>query len=149
MRLIGEGLQGPGGDGPNGLQIGIQRKSEVVDVVPGTAPRATFSLHVDIVANDDALDFRGPYVHGPRGDRFLYLSWGEVDQDGTFGMVQRMKIRLGVIDRALIERALEHRATLQGTLPLVDGAGRPLSGSVAPDRITWALVPDASVPGRG
>ena len=28
------------------------------------------------------LDFRGPYVQGKRGERFLYLSWGCVDASG-------------------------------------------------------------------
>lgn len=144
IRLIGEGSRGSGtGNGGDsaGLHIGIQHRSEVIDVVPGNAPRAAFALSVDLVSTDNGgRDVRGPYVHGSRGDRFLYLSWGEVDEDGTFGMVKRMKIKLGSIEPDLIERALESGATLQGTLPLVDEAGRPLSGTIRPDLVAWTLV---------
>jgi len=146
IQLVGEGLRDPGEDGArgphSGLHIGIQRKAAVVDLVPATAPRVTFSLEVDVVATGDELDFRGPYVHGPRGGRFLYLSWGEIDRDGSFGMVQRMKIKFGSIERALVERALASGSTLHGTLPLTDEAGNPSSGTVKPDLITWTVVPD-------
>lgn len=141
IRLVGEGLQGPGGDDPDSLQVGIQRKAEVVDLVPWTAPTATFSLSAEVIATDSGEpDFRGPYVHGKRGDRFLYLSWGEVDREGSFGMVQRMKIKLGSLDPPLIERALATGATLQGTFPLANQAGNPSSGTVKPEFIAWTVV---------
>lgn len=144
IRLIGHGLRHPGRDDPDGLRLGIQRKAEVVDVMPRSASSATFSLSVDVIATDSGeLDVRGLYVHGPRGDRFLYLSWGKVDRNGTFGMVQRMKIKLGAIDPALIERALESGATLDGTFSLTNQVGHPLSGTVRPELIEWSVVFDA------
>lgn len=152
IRLIGQGAPVPeetAPDTPNAglhsrLHIGVQRRSEVVDVMPGNVPRVAFRLSVDVISTDDGeLDIRGPYVHGPRGDRFLYLSWGAVDQGGAFDMVKRMKIKLGPVDCDLIGRTLQTGAVLQGAFPLTDRAGNPSSGTVRPDLITWTLIPDA------
>lgn len=141
IRLRGEGLRGPGNGESDGLHLGIQRKREVVSVVPRSTASATFTLDVDVVSpGDGVLDFRGPFVHGKRGDRFLYLSWGEVARDGSFGMVQRTKIRLGFIDPSLVERALDTGATLQGTLELSDQRGCPRSGTLKPEHIAWEVA---------
>ena len=141
MQLIGQGLS----DRQSGLHLGMQRGSEVIDPVPAMAGTVSFALTVEVTPISDgvAFDTRGPYVHGRRGDRFLYLSWGEVDRDGAFGMVMRTKIALGAIAGDLIARALESGATLRGTLSLVDAAGKPVSGTVPSGRIAWDLVPSA------
>ena len=40
--------------------------------------------------DEGAIDFGGPFVHGRKGERFLYLSWGAVDPD--FEMFRRAKL---------------------------------------------------------
>lgn len=37
----------------------------------------------------DGIDIKGPYIQGRPGARFIYLSWGTVDHDGTFTMFRR------------------------------------------------------------
>ena len=140
IQLIGHGL----GDRKSGLHLGMQRGSEVVDPVPATAGTVLFALTVEVtpIGAGGEFDTRGPYVHGRRGDRFLYLSWGEVDPDGAYGMVMRTKIGLGTIAPDLVTRALESGATLRGTLSLVDAAGKPVSGTVPAERIAWIVVPN-------
>jgi len=61
--------------------------------VPGDAPEAVFTFTIDAVTGDDGqIDFRGPFVHGKRGARFLYLSWGERFPDGRLQMFRRAKL---------------------------------------------------------
>jgi len=37
---------------------------------------------LDVVDRADRPEFRGPAVQGKRGDRFVYLTWGNVGADG-------------------------------------------------------------------
>jgi Family of unknown function (DUF5990) len=61
------------------VYLGIQKRDEVQNLIPGSASPAVFDLTVDVVldsGDEGVLDFRGQFVHGTRGKRFLYLSWG-------------------------------------------------------------------------
>ena len=78
VRIVGVELPGrtcgdprPGGLEYENVHVGVQRRKDVVDLVPGDAPGAEWNLTVDTVTKDGALDQRGPFVHGKRGDRFL------------------------------------------------------------------------------
>lgn len=138
IEMVGQGLS----DRQGGLHLGMQHGSEVVEPVPAMAGTVTFALSVDVIAAEDggAFDLRGPYVHGKCGDRFLYLSWGDLDRDGAFGMAMRTKIKLQSIPPDLITRALKSDSTLRRTLSLVDVAGNPVSGTIPPERIHWSIV---------
>lgn len=63
------------------VHIGLHFSREPHGLVPGEAHRAgsVADIHTGIG------DFRGPAVHGPRGARFVYLTWGTVT-DATFTM---------------------------------------------------------------
>jgi hypothetical protein len=80
-------------------------------------------------------DFRGPAVHGRRGERFLYLTWGSPSGD-DWGMFRRAKL---VLDPALADADV-----LVGTLSLTDGSGGPLCVRVVPPAISWTRRPQAS-----
>src|SRR5947208_10638421 len=75
------------------VHVGVQVGRDVPQRVAGDAAEAVFDVPVHLADGD----FRGKAVHGPRGGRFLYLSWGEVDGDGTFKMFRRAKLPLGAI----------------------------------------------------
>lgn len=81
---------------PN-VHVGVQCRREVVDIVPGDVPVAEWSFSISVVSNDGATDFRGPHVQGKRGDRFLYLSWGTVNDNGEFEMFRRSKLMLAAV----------------------------------------------------
>jgi hypothetical protein len=75
---------------------------------------------------DDAPpDFAGPFVHGPRGDRFLYLSLR--GDDGRW--VKRLKIPLAEIAWTEIDKVQLHSGGVTAT---VSGRGaartKPLEG---------------------
>jgi hypothetical protein len=127
--------------GPDGVAIGIQRVKEVIDQVPSSTETPCFTATVNLVPGDAEPDFRGPFVHGPKGDRFLYLAWVGRRDGAT---IARIKLRLGEIDPALIRQAAAGGATLTGRLRLVRDDGRPVSGSVRPPAVTWSLDPAPS-----
>jgi hypothetical protein len=76
------------------VHVGVQCRQEPVMLVPGDADAAEFDFTVDILpAAGGGWDFRGPYVHGKPGERFLYLTWGELNGD-EFAMFRRAKLML-------------------------------------------------------
>jgi hypothetical protein len=87
LRIVGSHLPGRQFAYYQGVHPGIQRRTEVIDVVPGDTAEATFDLAVEAGTDEAAsLDFRGPYVRGKRGECFPYLTWGNLAEDGTFTM---------------------------------------------------------------
>ena len=85
--------------------------------------------------------FAGPFVHGQRGDRFLYLSWGVLERGGgegrgTFTMFRRAKVHLDALDAAALEGAV-----VEGRLKMTADGG-PVCASVRPPAIRWTRLPD-------
>src|SRR5215212_2247167 len=116
-----------------GVHVGVQRQRDVVDLVPGDADEAVWDLPIDVLpGRDGRLDFRGPYVHGKPGERFVYLNWGEVGASGGFAGFRRAKLWLGTIGDELLEQAITSRSVIEGRLPLTDRRGGPLCASVRP-----------------
>lgn len=123
------------------IHVGVQRKHEVVNLVPGDAPEAAWDLQLDVVTGrDGSPDFRGPWVHGKPGERFLYLNWGERGPAGQLSMFRRAKLWLTTIDPVLLQQAIADDAVVEGRLPLTDRRGHPLCASVRPPTIQWSLT---------
>ena len=83
-----------------GLSVGLQSgRDDLVsgrDVPDGLA----FDVTIDVKRSDDGSpDFRGPLVHGPKGERFLYVTWGHL-ADGRHEMFRRLKLYLSPLERA-------------------------------------------------
>lgn len=150
IRISGHSLPGvrcvglPGIAKPvyEGIHVGVQHRQEVVQLVSGDAAAACWDLDVDVVPGlDGKPDFRGPWVHGKPGDRFVYLSWGELGADGAFSSFRRAKIMLMAIDEALVHEAVSTGTILEGRLPLTDAKGGPLCAAVRPPVIRWSRIP--------
>jgi Family of unknown function (DUF5990) len=123
------------------VHVGVQRKREVVDLVPGDAPEACWDLPIEVVpGRDGGLDFRGPWVQGKPGERFVYLSWGELGPGGGLAMFRRAKIWLGTIGDDRLQEAIVTSAVVEGRLRLTDSRGSPLCASVRPPTIEWSLT---------
>jgi uncharacterized protein DUF5990 len=120
------------------VQVGVQRKAEVVDRVPATASAATWEFEVTSREIDGLLDVGGPWVHGRPGARFLYLSWG-VTEGASFAMFRRAKLMFGDIPTATLRAAHEGGGPLIGRLGLTDPAGGPRCARVSPPDIVWTL----------
>jgi len=99
VEVVVRGHQLPGrscGDWTN-LHVGLQVGSHAENVIPADVPDAEWLAQVEVISAeclpDGDRDFRGPAVHGPRGSRFLYLTWGELD-GAAFSIVRRAKLML-------------------------------------------------------
>jgi hypothetical protein len=133
---------GPLGQEYTNIHVGLGVHRDPVDLVPGDAPAARWRVEVRASRGaDGVVDFRGPFVHGQRGDRYLYLNWGTVAADGSFQLFRRAKLSLSEVEPSLVEKALRESAALACTVNLTDAKGNPRCARVRPPDIAWRLVP--------
>ena len=124
------------------VRVGLQVRRDPHELVPGDGESARWEIDVDVTPdNDGGADFRGPAVHGKRGDRFLYLTWGNVGADGGFEMFGRAKLMLNRVDPDLVEAATDDDRALTATVSLSDRHGAPRCARVDPPDIEWAVNP--------
>jgi hypothetical protein len=121
------------------VHVGVQVGKEPVGLVPGDADSARWDVDVRAVADGGIVDLRGPAVHGRRGERFLYLTWGDVGVDGTFAMFRRAKLMVADIDVDLLRAAADGGGTLVASLGLTDEHGCPRCARVRPPVIRWRV----------
>lgn len=103
----------------DGAEFGLQDKQEAVqhgELQPDGSLIFTCAVQVRPRQGDAPPDFAGPFVHGPRGDRFLYLSLR--GSDGRW--VKRLKIPLAGIPWAEIGKTQLQQGGITAT---VSGAG--------------------------
>ncbi len=142
VRIECHNLPHPSVCGGNRLLLGTQlRKAphDVIEVAPGGT--ATFDAELEIVTTDGTHDQRGPFVQGRKGDRFLYLTWGNGagDEPGDdFGMFRRAKLKLNDLTDAQLDAAAAGKtivASVDGTLP----DGTPACAGLKPPQIEWSV----------
>ena len=120
------------------VHVGIQIGREPVDLVRADASEARWTVEVDTPVRDGQVDFRGPVVQGRRGDRFIYLTWGEVTGNNTFEMFRRAKLMLNRIDQTVLNSALGD-GRLLCRIDLTGNDGGPRCARVDPPAIEWSL----------
>ena len=143
MHIVIEGRDLPGrefvseGELLHNVHVAVQVGSAPVGLVRGDATTARWELEVRPVVAGDEVDLRGPAVHGRKGARFLYLTWGDLGDHGTFRMFRRAKLMVGDIGADLLrEAARGDDATLVASLGLTDDRGGPRSARVDPPAIS-------------
>jgi hypothetical protein len=77
-------------------------------------------------------------VHGVRGERFVYLTWGNVDALHGFQMFRRAKLMLNRVDPALMSRAID-ADRLKAVVDLTGKDGGPRCARVDPPAIEWSV----------
>ena len=60
------------------VHVGIQIGRDPANLVRADASEARWDIDIDIVVHEGQTDFRGAAVQGKRGERFIYLTWGDV-----------------------------------------------------------------------
>lgn len=128
VRIVIEGRDLPGrtfGDHTD-VHVALQVRQDPEGPVPGDAASARWETEVRVVDGD----VRGPAVHGRRGERFLYLTWGSPSPDG-WGMFRRAKL--------MLPAAPDVAETLVARLALTDEKGGPLCARVVPPAIEWVV----------
>ena len=138
FNLPGRTFCRPDGSPLENVHVGVQVRRDPADLVRADAAEACWDLEVDVVRTEDGPDFRGPAVQGKRGDRFLYLTWGEVHADGTFEMFRRAKLMLHRIEPDVIEAAIV-AGRLIATVDLTARGGGPRCARVEPPAIAWSV----------
>jgi hypothetical protein len=121
------------------VHVGVQEGREPVGLVAGDAKSARWDVDVRVVTDGGGLDFRGPAVHGKRGERFIYLTWGDVGPDASFEMFRRAKLMLNRIDPLLVQAAEQDGTPLVATVVLTDECGGPRCARVDPPALEWAV----------
>ena len=143
MRIVIEGHDLPGvefvADGvPRyNVHVAVQVGKDPIDLVRGDADSARWEIDVRPVVSDGAVDLRGPAVHGKKGERFLYLTWGDVGPGGSFDMFRRAKLMIGDIEPDMFAAASRDDGVLVASLSLTDDRGGPRCARVKPPMISW------------
>lgn len=105
------------------VHVGIQHGPDPVELIPGDSQAAVWQTEIQVLEHDSGIDFRGPTVQGRRGERFVYLTWGDVDQDGAFTLFRRAKLMLNDVEPlATAEPPSQH---VIATVDLTDERGGP------------------------
>ena len=115
------------------VHVGVQVGREAVGMVPADTAFPEWTLDVRYDG-----DFRGPAVHGKKGDRFLYITWGD-RVGGYFHGFRRGKLMLDRIDPGVVAEAVEGGRTLVATVSLTDEKGGPRCARYDPPAIAWKV----------
>jgi hypothetical protein len=147
MRVVVTGANLPGrvfcrpdGSAMQNVHVGVQLGRDPAQLVRADAQQARWEFDVDVIRNDGLVDFRGPAVQGKRGERFIYLTWGNLDDTHGFEMFRRAKLMLGQIDPELIDSATR-LGRLAATVDLTDDHGCPRCARVDPPALAWSVPP--------
>lgn len=127
------------------VHVAVQRRdrpAELLDPQPGDAASATWTLECTTADSPTGTEVKGPYVQDRLGRRFIYLSWGTVDESGVFSMFRRAKLMIDAIPAEVLATAARD-GRLVGRLGLTDAQGAPVCARVEPPRITWTAEPAA------
>ncbi|MET0800108.1 MAG: DUF5990 family protein [Actinomycetota bacterium] len=128
----------PGGSPYENVHVGLARRTETVELEPGDAPAVRWRFEMEILDEEEALDFRGPYVSGGRGERSLGLRWGTLDDDdGTFTVFRAAKFRLWELDPDVVREA-SSSGRLIALVDLTDEEGYPRCATVRSPDVTWS-----------
>ena len=115
------------------IHVGIQVGKQPCELVRGDAESASWTVPIEVVAREGGLDFRGEAVQGKPGARFVYLTWGDVGDDGSFAMFRRAKLML-----ADLEPLLADAEQVIARVDLTDDCGGPRCARLRPPALTLA-----------
>jgi hypothetical protein len=137
VNLPGRVFCRPDGSSMDNVHVGVQVRRDPAELIRADASEARWEVEVEVVRKDGRLDFRGPAVQGKRGERFIYLTWGNVGPAGEFEMFRRAKLMLHRVDVQLVESAV-NKGRLVAEVDLTGGDGGPRCARVDPPAITWS-----------
>jgi Family of unknown function (DUF5990) len=143
VRIVGTNPPGrsfcrPDGTWMHDVHVGLQLGRDPAQLQRGDSTDARWECDVEVVERDGVVDFRGAAVQGKRGERFVYLTWGDLG-DSSFQMFRRAKLMLDRIDAAVLHDALAS-GQLVARVDLTGGDGGPRCARVDPPAISWTAA---------
>ncbi len=124
------------GAGPRSLHLGIQRDEVITEIASADSKKIVFSPTFRARQNTDgSVNFLGPFAHGPKAERFVYLNWTTTKVPTA--MVGRIKLHLNHIKWDAVERAAQLKKPIRACLVLTNAKGGPVLASVRADVAKW------------
>jgi uncharacterized protein DUF5990 len=109
---------------PSDVTIAMQRGRAGDLLAPTAIAKGNLIFEFSIrAANESGTpNFLGPFVHGPKGERFLYVNSGTLAGQADSPWTRRAKLHLSSIDWKLVQKVASKRgAVLEGRIA---GTGR-------------------------
>ncbi|NKY39949.1 DUF5990 family protein [Cellulomonas septica] len=130
LRIRGHDLPGRTCGGFADVHVGVQVGRAPAGLVPADASDPEWRVELEVV--DDGQDVRGPAVQGRRGERFVYLTWGQGAGD-DFVMFRRAKLMLADLPAT--------SGVVTVDVDLTDDAGLPRAARLRPPAVRWSAQP--------
>lgn len=111
------------------LQKGKGSNDESVQAQRSDGGDLRFTFDVE-VRSGDVPDFRGPFVQGPAGGRFVYIGIGTFASHEPSPWSRRLKVPLSGISREMIRDASGGKTVLEASVPGTGRDGTPACASV-------------------
>jgi hypothetical protein len=127
----------PDGSAVENVHVGLQIGRDPAQLVRADQSETPWEVDIEIVRKGGVLDFRGPAVQGKRGDRFIYLTWGNVSAADEFEMFRRAKLMLDRVEPGVIESAVK-TGCLAARVDLTGNDGGPRCARVDPPAVAWS-----------
>jgi hypothetical protein len=93
----------PDGSLMDNVHVGVQLRRDPAQLVRADRVGPLWEVDINVARSSGRPDFRGLAVHGKRGDRFIYLTWGNVGPENVFEMFRRAKLMLDRVEPHLME----------------------------------------------
>jgi hypothetical protein len=139
IEIACESLPGLQYEGRGPLYLGIQQDEEIVEAAPADRDRIVFRPTLRVRKHSDgSANLLGPFAHGPRAERFIYLNWlivGSTPRE----QIGRIKLHLNHIEYADAQKAAARKKPIKVTLKLSNEKGKPVFASVRANQATWQL----------
>ncbi len=140
IEIVCTSLPGIQWDNRGPVHLAIQKGEEVLEPSPANLERIVFRPDFRVRRHTDgSANFLGPYAHGPRAERFIYLIWAIMNGDTPVAGVGRIKIQLNHLKWADVEKAASRKKPIRVSLELTNAKGKPVFASVRADAARWEL----------
>jgi hypothetical protein len=140
IEIICTKLPDPAWAGGGTLHLGIQDDNEVLELTPVNRKRLVFHPVFRVRRHaDGSANFLGPFAHGPRSERFIYLNWIVLNDGTAIAAPGRIKLHLSHIPWSSIESVVDAGKPIKVTLALSNASGKPVFASIRANTAQWAL----------
>ena len=133
---------------PPGVLFAIQRgRAELLPPFVAQSHSIWFAitLHLGPMLADRSLNFRGEFVQGRPGDRFIYINSGTLAGQASSCWQRRAKLKLSGVPRSVVEPVVNHQGrAIQAMVLGTAHDGGPTCATLLPNTVTWSVAEGAA-----